>query len=501
MTERVWALDIENVSIDAVTLIDLRFSDKQYIERDDGPPVEDYLYDNRLKQPAYFRSAAFCGPYMPRMGGAGVGEAVIVHRDGSLNYLADAGIDGKICTLRLIEDGVPRNVLSCRTESLSIAQDVARLRLRDPRFIMERPIELHRYAGTNVLPDGVEGTSDIAGRWKPLVFGKVVNATPVCVNTSKLVYHVHDGSLWHYGADCTITAARDRGVPLTLGTTHPDLAALMAATVTAGTYDRWEGYLRVGTQPEELTVDAERDATLAGDVLEQVRLEGYSLPALDSGELAALNAIGEIGDYITSPVDLAGWVDAVISGLGAAWWHDPLGVFHAAPLPSGPAAEPDLVLEDWQIVKVTRSAIGLGPGGIPASGVTVEYGRRATVQTNLASTAPNPSQWGREYQAVTTGNWWGGGSFVTKYPYAQIVSVRSHLVGSGAASVASNVFGLLGTRRDQTEVVARISEIQTPALLQTVRLNTTQLGYPRDFLIMGIEHDAKRGRVTMQLVG
>ncbi|WP_328716773.1 hypothetical protein VO226_16100 [Halomonas elongata] len=69
------------------------------------------------------------------------------------------------------------------------------------------PHPMESYDGSNVLPDGLEGTEDdIAGEPKPQVWGEVRNATPVQVNTSKLIYQVSSLS------DCTVTAVYDKGL-------------------------------------------------------------------------------------------------------------------------------------------------------------------------------------------------------------------------------------------------------------------------------------------------
>jgi hypothetical protein len=70
------------------------------------------------------------------------------------------------------------------------------------------PLQTTKYAGSNVLPAGREGVEDLKGKPKPVCLGSVFNIAPPCVNTSKLIYQVNDGAV------ASISAIRDRGVPL-----------------------------------------------------------------------------------------------------------------------------------------------------------------------------------------------------------------------------------------------------------------------------------------------
>lgn len=90
-----------------------------------------------------------------------------------------------------------------------------------------------RYLGTNVLPAGIEGTTDIKGKVKPRVLGTYFNFTPILVNTSKYIYQV-DGQIGFLtGWSLTVYDGR---VALTQGADYADQAAMELTAPAAGTF-------------------------------------------------------------------------------------------------------------------------------------------------------------------------------------------------------------------------------------------------------------------------
>lgn len=213
MSAPVYIVELD--ALDATdTPVTLRFASGDYTGPGDVP------YRPRLRQPALFERTAQLGPLLPGIRGGGSGEIELINADGGLDDLADFAVDGRTLTLSRVDQSVEA-VLQATVEGLSFTGNRVRLALRDPLAVLDVPLASARYAGDNVLPDGVEGTDDIEGTPKPRVLGSVVNARPVLVNSAKLIYQVHEG------ADCTITALRDRGVTLPLERTATDLTDLL----------------------------------------------------------------------------------------------------------------------------------------------------------------------------------------------------------------------------------------------------------------------------------
>ena len=314
LRQRIWTLDIE--ALDAVdNPVTLRFASGDYTRRDPGPV--DHYYEPRLKQPALFQVAASTGPLLNSNNRSGYGEAELINTDGGLDHLADYAVDGRLLTLRLVDDDTAVDVLVATVASLAFGERSVTVRLRDPQSLLQLPLGLSRYAGDNVLPDGVEGTQDdIAGTTKPRIYGSVENCTPVLVNTSKLIYQVHDS------ADVTVTAVRDRGVPLTPAGEALDLADLLASSPAAGEWRWFEGYIALGATPAgTLTCDATRASAGAGQVFSELAAP-HVVPA---GDVSALDAVGAVGLYVRGDSTPAELLDRLAAGVGAYWAFNAAG--------------------------------------------------------------------------------------------------------------------------------------------------------------------------------
>ncbi|HXU04986.1 MAG TPA: hypothetical protein VN903_28695 [Polyangia bacterium] len=87
-----------------------------------------------------------------------------------------------------------------------------RITLRDrQQLVADYPYQTTKYAGSNVLPAGLEGVADLLGKPKPVCYGVVKNVPAPCVNTSKLIYQVSDSTI------NSVDAVYDRGIGLHVG--------------------------------------------------------------------------------------------------------------------------------------------------------------------------------------------------------------------------------------------------------------------------------------------
>ena len=140
------------------------------------------------------------------------------------------------------------------------------MRLKDKQQIFTLPALAVRYAGSNVLPDGLEGTStDLKGKVKPRTFGAVFNVPPPLANTAKLTYEV--------GPCQSISSVYDRGLALTPGADFATSALLQAASPAVSTYITClaEGYFRLGSTPAgQITADVAQGATAANQTVGQI---------------------------------------------------------------------------------------------------------------------------------------------------------------------------------------------------------------------------------------
>src|SRR5574343_255681 len=194
MIEECYLVDISAHNGTSVTTV--RFcSGKGYTTLPTDPPANTF-YEPRISQPGILKTLMFSEGKTNGASQVGFGEIVLSNPDGGLDYLIDYGFDGRdIVIKKLLATGVILTLMACSGEQAVFSNKEVLLRIKDPMNLLAVPIQPNKYAGTNALPAGVEGTSDIQGKPKPLVFGRVANVTPVCVNTSRLIYQMQDGAM------------------------------------------------------------------------------------------------------------------------------------------------------------------------------------------------------------------------------------------------------------------------------------------------------------------
>jgi hypothetical protein len=170
----------------------------------------------RLSQPTIAARTAFADHATSGRGVVSKGLVKLDNAGGVFDQYRTYGFDGRDITIYLgqTDDLFPddfQTVLSATMESAVFGQEEVTVKLRDWQRATVAPLQTTLYAGDNVLPDGLEGTADLAGKPKPVLYGKVRNAEPVCVNTSKLIYQIADSAIE------TIDAVYDSGVALNQG--------------------------------------------------------------------------------------------------------------------------------------------------------------------------------------------------------------------------------------------------------------------------------------------
>ena len=475
-----WTLTVEalNAANEPETL---RFSLGRY----DAP--DDAFYDPRMLQPGLYQAGLYAGQLL-QQGRSGHGETTLENSDGALDYLADYAVDGRTMQLRFDEQLQVVGTVS----RLAFRENEVGVILRDPLEPLRSPQPMDVYAGDNVLPDGVEGTEDdIAGEPKPQVWGRVRNAQPVLVNTSKLIYQV--SSL----ADCNVTAVYDRGVALTNGGTYTDIAQLQSTAPAAGQYRHYQGYFRLGASPVgTVTVDAEQATPTLGTVAAALAAErGYTLHADD---VTTLNAFGAVSVYLNSDTDTLTLLDELAESIGGYLTSPAEGDLRMGewlePEPNNNAIHP------YSMSSITRSSTGAGENGLPVWRVTVEYDPNGTVQDDLAGNVSDErrARVAQPYRRVIA----SAQAVRDRHPLAGELTIQSRLTDRAIAQqVANRVLALLSVRRDTVEIEAR--ETLTPPVGGSVTPTTPRLGYGagRAMRVTGYRLNAENQELTLQLWG
>ncbi|MFZ4857903.1 MAG: WD40/YVTN/BNR-like repeat-containing protein [Desulfuromonadaceae bacterium] len=345
-----------------------------------GSVVGTTYYEPRILHPGILKMMLFSDGTTMGKSTVGYGELRLINTDGALDYLLDAGFAGRTVLIKILIAGVATLLMSCSMEQPTYDATTLNVRIKDPQQALTVPVQPNKYGGTNVLPDGNDGVADIKGKPKPLLHGQVSNVTPVCVNTSRLIYQLRDGALQ------SITNVRDKGVALVAGVDRATNELLHANPPAAGTYDTClaEGLFRLGSSPfGTVTADALQGATAADRTVAKIAAELFSV--LNTGyhgpDFTTLDTINSsvIGIYISEEMPLSTALDEVFNSIGAWYGFDTSGVLRTSRLgySSGTA---DVELTKTEIASLDRLVTQDEGRGVPAWKVNVNYDKNYTVQ-------------------------------------------------------------------------------------------------------------------------
>jgi hypothetical protein len=274
----------------------------------------------------------------------------------------------------------------------------------DLSLSLAKPLQSLRYAGSNVLPNGLEGVDDLKGKVKPIVLALASNMPPYLSNTSKLIFHVSIpcGTLPH-----SVSAVRDKGVPLTADAAYASLADLQDDTKApaAGHYKVYASavdgcYIRLGSSPiGQITLDAAygnaADRTHAQCWNRVLQVFGGVAPAaISAADVAALDTAlpGEIECALFDEAQIDRVLREIANSAGASWYGDPAGT-HRLQQWAAPAGTPVETITSLRTEKMDITD-SVGNGDVaPAYLVTLSFGRNWTVQqdASLGGDKTNPA--------------------------------------------------------------------------------------------------------------
>lgn len=351
-------------------------------------PANQY-YEPRLLQPADFTRPMFSDVTTAGQSTVTWGTLDLENIDGGLDSLMNYSFDNRLIRI-LVGDPLSAYstfnvVMQCTVALAQFSYKMLSFTLRDLQAALDLQLITHLYGGTNILPAGVDGTSDIAGTPVPRLYGSVLNIQPVCVNTSALVYQIHDGAI------NGISNVYDSGVALTVGVAYGSLAALLAASTTSGQYDTYlgGGYFKLGATPAgQLTCDCYRGAAVANRTPAQlvnliVKDMGFTNGQINQTDLTSLDLIAsyDCGVWVNDTSTALTIIDKIIASCGAYVGFDNLSMFRIAQLqsPSGVAV---ISLDTTNIKDIDLVATNDAQNGIPICGVNVTYAVNNNVQTS-----------------------------------------------------------------------------------------------------------------------
>lgn len=200
--------------------------------------IPNTFVDGRLDSALVFSRDMF-GPNQTR-GSVSIvhGTITLINPDGALDFLGSYGFDGRdVWIYRIDASDMDTDIFFWRgnTESVLLTETALIFTVREYTYALDVPLQPLKYAGTNVLPAGLEGGADnIKGKPKPVWLGTVWNVTPPIVNTSRLIYQLCDKAVLSGSWSITVYDSR---VALTLGMAITDAQLQAASVINACTND------------------------------------------------------------------------------------------------------------------------------------------------------------------------------------------------------------------------------------------------------------------------
>lgn len=152
-------------------------------------------YAPRVINPGLYELSCHGGAKTYGLAGVGYGTIELQNADGALDDLIDYGFDGQTCRVLIGTQGAAYSTFTAifkgTMDQAFPGIDRVRVNIRDVLQNLDVPLQTVKFAGSNSLPNGLEGVAaDLKGKPKPLLWGYVNDVSPPQVNTSRLIYQL-----------------------------------------------------------------------------------------------------------------------------------------------------------------------------------------------------------------------------------------------------------------------------------------------------------------------
>jgi len=508
----IYLVEVTAATDSAGTTTVLRFSSEAYVTGPAESPANTY-YDPRVKTPADITRNLFASGTTSGASRVGYGVVELSNVDGGLDYMNTYGFDGRALTIKIGDVGLAYSafttILSGTMEQVEFSFQTVTILARDKLAVLDLPLQKTEYAGTNTLPNGVEGTADLKGQKKPLLYGQVYNISPPCVNTSKLIYQVSDLLI------NDVSATYDRGVGLTKGSNYTDLSDMSNNAPASGNYRILKtstgSYFRLGSSPTgQITCDAVQGATsadrTAAQLVKAIAIKGgVSSGDVNASDVTALDTANSsvVGVWIFGDESALSVIDQVAQSVGAWYGYDATGGFRMARF-EAPSGAADIEINDDNIVSIETIRPNDTDRGLPAYKVILNYAKNYTTQdSDIASsvTADRRSFLRYQFQSSYTED----ATVKNQFLLASEITRDTLLVSSANASTeASRLLTLYKTNRYmyQVRIALDVTE-HLPDLNDTANVTLDRFGLDSGklFRIIGISSNYAINRATLTLWG
>jgi len=509
---------IQLVEIDAwngSSVVTLRYSTHGYVTARSDTPA-DTSYPARISESIALVRNSTSSDKLRGDSSLNIGTLSLVNADGALDFLLDYAYAGRPIRIKQVTQGEALSTATLIFNGLmeqpqfdwSLSEGSLRFIVRDKAMAVDKPVQGNTYGGTNSLPSGLDGFTELKGKYKPLLFGHAQQINPPCINTTRLIYQVSDSAIVDVGA------VYDSGLALTHGADYADQATLESTNPAAGTYRVWPagGMFRIGSTPKGLiTCDATEGATAAsrypGAVMGRALLScGISAGNIDTASLAALDSAcpWECGYWAGDGDGTTGTkvLDALSDSVGGWWSASADAVFRTGRFvtPSGAAVAE---LHSGNLIALTRRQGRDADKGVPPWRVTIGYAKYwqpQDVGVDIILAADKKSDLQQAYRTAVASDT----AIQTAYPGAPELRVDTLLrYAADAATLAASQVSVFGVRRDILRAEATSASASSIDIGSIVSIRIPRFGFSagKKFTVIGAILDPRIDRVTLTLWG
>lgn len=278
-----------------------------------------------------------------------LGSVVIGDPDGGLRSITGEDWQGRQCDIYVGPRGGTQvqfaRVGRLLSRDLSYGRQEMDLILDDYGYLFRKPLGTATYGGTG----GLDGDSEVKGRLKPILLGRVRRFEPILVDGTNRVYQLHDGSV------ATIDGVEVAGVALSFDT---NVADITTATPATGEYATAlaTGHIKLGSDPDGVVLVTGAQGhnssslgyvdTVAG-LLQLLAVDYAGLPADDIGlvTFAALAThTAEMGGYFTDKIPILDVIERFHQSAASYGWLRPTRTFDVGRITDPSAATADFAL-------------------------------------------------------------------------------------------------------------------------------------------------------------
>ena len=283
---------------------------------------------------------------------------------------------------RTFSGGLPDDLHTTLGPPIDYISDPADPEAQPPDFIV---VYDPFYDGNYI--NRLEGEEGLAGKTKPMLFGRCFNIPLTCVNSSRGIFAFNYDIAGNRAPVYAIRRVYDQGVDILPGTDYPTAAAMIAAAAPAGGFYNSclaESLIMFGQFPlGDATADIDEAplalctaAQVTSRILTKVLLYSQGQD-FSQGELDALDALNAcpVGIYCEGTEEIGDCIIQVLTSIGGWTCPDKNGVFRFGRIDLPQISRSVATFTNDNILNNSLSRVQTGDEnrGIPAQKVTLRH--------------------------------------------------------------------------------------------------------------------------------